>query len=86
MACCDVSEVELLVFKQDADCHLDYVDSISLTNSTGLIQGGAIVADLPFARPGENMGVGQATGREHAEWRLVAGKLKKTKSVKTVVK
>jgi hypothetical protein len=85
-ACCDVSSVAVLFFKQDAECHLEFLSSIDLINSSGSILGGAFVADMPFARPGENIGLGAVSGREHAEWRLVQGQLRKTKSVKTTVK
>lgn len=84
--CCDVSGSEVLFFKQDADCHLDFLGEVSLMNATGTIVGGAFVADLPFPRKGETFGVDAVTGREHAEWRFVQGKLTKTKSVKTVIK
>lgn len=82
--CCDVSSFEVLIFKQDAQCHLEYVDEISFANSSASFSGGALVADLPFARQGENMGLGAVSGMEHAEWRLLNGKLRKTKSVKSV--
>ena len=83
--CCDVSGIEVLFFKQDAECRLEYLGDLSLINSSGTIVGGAFVADLPFARHGENLGLGAVSGREHAEWRFVQGKLRQTKSVKTVV-
>lgn len=83
--CCDVTGVEVLLFKQDAECRLDFLGDVSLTNSSGTIVGGAFVADQPFARKGENIGLGAVSGREHVEWRLVRGKLTKTKSVVTVV-
>jgi len=83
--CCDVSVVTVLFFTRDAQCHLQQLGSVELVNSTGTIVGGAFVADVPFARHGENIGLGAVTGREHAEWRWLKGQLRKTVSVKTVV-
>jgi len=83
--CCDVSGFIVMFFKQDSDCHLDYVGSAGFTNANGTIEGGAFVIDEPYARGGENIGLGGVSGRHHQEWRIVGGKLKLTKSVKTVV-
>jgi hypothetical protein len=35
-----------------------------------------------LAGPGEHIGLGTETGTEHAEWRLIKGKMKRTLSIK----
>ncbi len=81
--CCDVSGFEVLFFKLDPQCHLRYLGSASdIANAQGALVNGAYVIDMPWARPGENLGLGAVTGVEHAEWRLVNGQIKKTVSVK----
>ncbi len=83
--CCDVSGYEMLFFQLDPQCHLRYLGGVSeIANAQGAIVNGAYVVDMPWARPGENLGLGAVSGVEHAEWRLVKGQIKKTVSVKKV--
>jgi hypothetical protein len=73
---------DVMFFGKEADCHLRFLGSTPRQTTNGAIQGHAYVADLPYAKRGESMGLGSETGVEHVEWRLIKGKLKQTVDVK----
>jgi hypothetical protein len=78
----DYSSYSVRFFGKDSQCHLQLLGQADDNTVPGAIVGHGYVADLIYAKDGENLGVGNTSGVEHAEWRFVKGQVLKTVSVK----
>ena len=77
----DAPAWEILFFVKDADCHLRLLKDEPYTSRTGEITGHTFAADLVYAKKGQNIGFGDATGLMHSEWRVVKGQVKRTDKI-----